>query len=291
MAGKPRLGLEYYRVSSNRINEAKMQVLINRQGCEGYVAYDVLLQLIFINGPFYKFSNRKEIEEYIEIKTKCSTEQSIKILTTLLDLNLFDSVCFSRGYLTNKDIQSHYYFATKKRKTRYLEECDLLTQVDKDFIDSGSDYNDILVNSNGISVDLNDILDSSNEHSNSKRKRNKKIKKDKSMINHDIFESIDSSTLPFKAHYYLKVLIDNEVIKGTEEFIEHLNDLLYKLSQEYEKDEVRDAVYYTIKMINSHGFIGENGIEIFDHYLYLEKALMNNCSRAKRNKEPFEWPL
>lgn len=291
MAGKPRLGLEYYRVSSNRINEAKMQVLINRQGCEGYVAYDVLLQLIFINGPFYKFSNRKEIEEYIEIKTKCSSDKSINILSTLLDLQLFDSICFSRGYLTNKDIQSHYYFATKKRKTRFLEECDLLSQVDKDFIDSGSDYNDILVNLNGISVDSNDILDIANKHSNNKRKRNKKTKKDKAMINKDIFESVDSSTLPFKAHYYLKVLIDNDVVKGTEEYIELLNDLLYKLSQEYEKDEVRDAVYYTIKMIKSHGFIDENGIEIFDRYSYLEKALMNNCDRVKRNKEPFEWPL
>ena len=291
MAGKPRLGLEYYRVSSNRINEAKMQVLINRAGCEGYVAYDILLQLIFINGPFYKFSNRKEIEEYIEIKTKCTSDKAINILSTLLDLQLFDSICFSRGYLTNKDIQSHYYFATKKRKTRFLDECDLLSQVDKDFIDSGSDYNDILVNSKIISVDSNDILDISNEHSNSKRKSNKKIKKDKTMINKDIFESIDSSTLPFKAHYYLKVLIDNGVVKGTEEYIEHLNDLFYKLSQEYEKDEVRDAVYYTIKMIKSHGFIDEKGIEIFDQYSYLEKSLTNNCNRSKRNKEPFEWPL
>jgi hypothetical protein len=53
---------------------------------------------------------------------------------------------------------------------------------------------------------------------------------------------IDSKSI-FSINYYLKELIDHNVVKDTEEWIALPNEFLYVMMKEHDKDCVRKAIY------------------------------------------------
>jgi hypothetical protein len=283
MAGKPKLGLEFFSVDVDMTRNMKVRRLMREYGTEGYTILMFLLSWIYEKGQFWRYDNLEDVLFGLSEATNIDEERIKKIINFLLELRLFDKHSFKQGYLTSHEIQRRYYYATKRRKVRILEECCLLSKEDMNLIDSKVDYNDsIIADKDGIHVYKDEM--SADKHKQSNSNSNSKRKKDKGMINNDI-GSVDPATIPFKLNYYLLVLIQNHIVKGTEEWITVLNDFLYTVTKRNNKDDVRKAIYYTIKRINHNQWKDEHGYEITNKEPYLEVTINNNIDYNESEPE------
>lgn len=281
MAGKPKLGLEFFSVDVDMTRNMKVRRLMREYGTEGYAILMFLLSWVYEKGQFWRYDNLEDVLFGLSEATNIDEERIKKIINFLLELRLFDKHSFKQGYLTSHEIQRRYYYATKRRKVRILEECCLLSQEDMNLIDSKVDYNDsIHADKDGIHVYKDEMSADKHKQSNSNSKR----KKDKGMINNDM-GSVDPATIPFKLNYYLLVLIQNHIVKGTEEWITVLNDFLYTVTRRNNKDDVRKAIYYTIKRIKHNQWIDEHGYEITNREPYLETTINNNIDYNESEPE------
>jgi hypothetical protein len=284
MAGKPKLGLEFFSVDVDMNRNMKVRRLMREYGTEGYTILMFLLSWVYEKGQFWRYDNIEDVIFGLSESTNVSEERIEQIIDFLVEVGLFDKVSFKLGYFTSHEIQRRYYYATKRRKVRILKECCLLSQEDMNLIDSKSEFNDsILVNIDTIHVNKDDMVVNKHRQSNSNSKR----KKDKGMINHDI-GSVDPATIPFKLNYYLLILIKNNVVTGTEEWITVLNDYLYTVTSKRNKDDVRKAIYYTIKRINHNQWKDENGYEIVNREPYLESAINSNIEYNESSLDRLE---
>lgn len=281
MAGKPKLGLEFFSVDVDMNRNMKVRRLMREYGTEGYTILMFLLSWVYEKGQFWRYDNIEDVIFGLSESTIVSEERIKQIIDFLVEVGLFDKASFDQGYFTSHEIQRRYYYATKRRKVRILEECCLLSQEDMNLIDSKSEYNDsILVNKDTIHVNKDDMDVNKHRQSNSNSKR----KKDKGMINHDI-GSVDPATIPFKLNYYLLILIKNNIVTGTEEWITVLNDYLYTVTSKRNKDDVRKAIYYTIKRISHNQWKDEHGFEIVNREPYLEATINNNIDYNESEPE------
>lgn len=272
MAGKPKYGLEYFSLDVDIINNTKIKRLKRKHGNAGFAAYIQLLTIIYSKSYFWKYDQIENVQFEIAEFTSISDEEALAIINYMVKINLFDKTQFDKGYLTSKDIQTRYYQATKRRKVRMPEGCCILSEEEKAYLDKKSVYNNsISVNNDGKDVNNDTIHVSENKQSKSKRKS----KRDKIMINNDI-AVIDSKTIPFQMNYYLKVLIDNNIVQGTEDWTLLLNDFLYVMIKEHEKEAVSKAIYYTIKRINKNNWKDELGFDIVNKEEYLEETINAN---------------
>lgn len=284
MAGKPKLGLEFFSVDVDMLRNMKVRRLMREYGTEGYTILMFLLSWVYEKGQFWRYDNIEDVVFGLSESTNVSEERIKQIIDFLVEVSFFDKTSFKRGYFTSHEIQRRYYYATKRRKVRILEECCLLSQEDMNLIDSKSEYNDsILVNIDTIHVNKDDMDVNKLRQSNSNSKR----KKDKGMINHDI-GSVDPATIPFKLNYYLLILIKNNIVAGTEEWITVLNDYLYTVTSKRNKDDVRKAIYYTIKRINHNQWKDEHGYEIVNREPYLESAINSNIEYNESSLDRLE---
>lgn len=284
MAGKPKLGLEFFSVDVDMNRNMKVRRLMREYGTEGYTILMFLLSWIYEKGQFWRYDNIEDVIFGLSESTIVSEERIKQIIDFLVEVGLFDKASFDQGYFTSHEIQRRYYYATKRRKVRILKECCLLSQEDMNLIDSKSEYNDsILVGKDTIHVNKDDMDVNKHRQSNSNSKR----KKDKGMINHDI-GSVDPATIPFKLNYYLLILIKNNVVTGTEEWITVLNDYLYTVTNKRNKDDVRKAIYYTIKRINHKQWKDEHGYEITNREPYLESAINSNIEYNESSLDRLE---
>ncbi len=284
MAGKPKLGLEFFSVDVDMNRNMKVRRLMREYGTEGYTILMFLLSWVYEKGQFWRYDNIEDVIFGLSESTIVSEERIKQIIDFLVEVGLFDKASFDQGYFTSHEIQRRYYYATKRRKVRILKECCLLSQEDMNLIDSKSEYNDsILVGKDTIHVNKDDMDVNKHRQSNSNSKR----KKDKGMINHDI-GSVDPATIPFKLNYYLLILIKNNVVTGTEEWITVLNDYLYTVTNKRNKDDVRKAIYYTIKRINHKQWKDEHGYEITNREPYLESAINSNIEYNESSLDRLE---
>ena len=284
MAGKPKLGLEFFSVDVDMLRNMKVRRLMREYGTVGYTILMFLLSWVYEKGQFWRYDNIEDVIFGLSESTNVNEERIKQIIDFLVEVGLFDKVSFDQGYFTSHEIQRRYYYATKRRKVRILEECCLLSQEDMNLIDSKSEYNDsILVDIDTIHVNKDDMDVNKHRQSNSNSKR----KKDKGMINHDI-GSVDPTTIPFKLNYYLLILIKNNVVTGTEEWITILNDYLYTVTSKRNKDDVRKAIYYTIKRINHNQWKDEHGYEIVNREPYLESAINSNIEYNESSLDRLE---
>jgi hypothetical protein len=272
MAGKPKLGLEFFSIDVDMTRNMKVRRLMREYGTKGYTILMFLLSWVYEKGQFWRYDNIEDVLFGLSEATNIDEEQIKNIIDFLLELRLFDKQSFKQGYLTSHEIQRRYYYATKRRKVRILEECCLLSQEDMNLIDSKVDYNDsIIADKDSIHVYKDEMTADKHKQSNSNSKR----KKDKGMINNDM-GSVDPATIPFKLNYYLLVLIKNQIVTGTEEWITILNDYLYTVTKKKNKDDIRKAIYYTIKRIKHNRWKDEHGYEITNREPYLETTIDNN---------------
>ena len=274
MAGKPKLGLEFFSVDVDMTRNMKIKRLMREFGSEGYASFMYLLSWVYEKGQFWRYDNLEDVLFGLSEAINIDEEKALRIIHYLLAVGLFDRKSFDNGYLTSKAIQERYYYATKRRKVRILEECCLLSEEEMKLIDSKTDYqNTIYVDKDDIHVSKDVISVYKDRQSNSNNKSNSK--KDKGMINHDI-GSVDPNTIPFQINYYLQVLINNEIITGTEDWITVLNDFLYMITKKHNKDDVRKAIFYSIKRIRLNQWKDEYGYEIANREPYLEETISNN---------------
>jgi hypothetical protein len=284
MAGKPKLGLDYFSVDVGMIRNMKVRRLIREYKTEGYAAFMFLLSWVYEKGQFWRYDNLGDLTFGLSEAINIDEDKASKIIDFILDLGLFDKESFHKGYLTSKEIQRRYYHATKRRKVRMLDECCLLTKEEMAFIDSKNDYNDtILVNKDAMYVDQDEISVNKDRQSNS----NSNSKKDKKMINNDI-GSVDPNSIPFQINYYLQVLINNGIVLGTEDWITVINDFLYMITKTHNKDDVRKAIFYTIKRIRYNNWMDASGYEITNKEQYLEEAIARNIEYNESALERIE---
>jgi len=274
MAGKPKLGLEFFSVDVDMTRNMKIKRLIKEFKAEGYAAFMFLISWTYEKGQFWRYDNLDDVLFGLSEAIYIDEDKALSIINYLLDVGLFDRKSFDNGYLTSREIQTRYYYATKRRKVRILEECCLISEEEMKLIDSKVDYqNSISVYKDDIHVSKDVISVYKDRQSNSNNKSNSK--KDKGMINHDI-GSVDPNTIPFKINYYLQVLINNEIVTGTEDWVIVLNDFLYMITKKHNKDDVRKAIYYTIKRIRYNNWMDASGYEITNKEHYLEEAINRN---------------
>ena len=281
MAGKPKLGLEFFSIDVDMTRNMKVRRLMREYGTEGYTILMFLLSWVYEKGQFWRYDNIEDVLFGLSEATNIDEVRIKSIIDFLLELRLFDKQSFKQGYLTSHEIQRRYYYATKRRKVRILVECCLLSQEDMNLIDSKVDYNDsIYADKDDIHVYKDEMTADKHKQSN----RNSKRKKDKGMINNDI-GSVDPATIPFKLNYYLLVLIQNQIVNGTEDWITVLNDYLYTVTKKKNKDDIRKAIYYTIKRIKHNRWKDEHGYEITNKEPYLETTIGNNIEYNESEPE------
>lgn len=271
MAGKPKHGLDFYYQDVDELSDVKIRRLLKKYQSEGYSIYQILKTLIFKEAHYLEFSDISDVTFLIHELLDINEDKISLIILYLVEIDIFDESSFKKGFITSLDIQKHYYFATKRRKIRIIDKCILLSEEDKSLIDKRDiDVNNDSINASKDTVDVNKDKQS-NSNSNSNRKRI-----DKKMINNDL-GAVDPHHYPFKLNYYLKVLIDHKIVLGTEKWIEEFNDDLYQILKEYNKDNLKPAIYYTIKRIEDKGWIDTNGFEIVNKREYLETTIRNNA--------------
>jgi hypothetical protein len=276
MAGKPKLGLEFFSVDVDMTRNMKIKRLMREFGTEGYAAFMFLVSWIYEKGQFWRYDNLDDVLFGLSEAIRVEEDKALSIINYLLDVGLLDRKSFDYGYLTSKAIQERYYYATKRRKVRILEECCLLSEEEMKHIDSKTDYqNNIAVNKDVIHASKDEVSLYKDRQSNSNNKSNSK--KDKKMIKHDI-GFVDPNSIPFKINYYLQVLINNEIVSGTEDWITVLNDFLYVITKKHNKDDVRKAIFYSIKRIKFNQWKDEHGYAIANKEPYLEETISNNIA-------------
>ena len=224
MAGKPKYGLDFYYKPTNEFDDLKIRRITKQYKFLGYAIYNALLTLIYQNGQYYHFNNLDDLVFIVSENIYSNEEETKEIIKYMIHIDLFDKELFNKGYLTNLDIQEHYFHATKRRKIKLLHDGLLLN----------SDYleNLILVNIDGIFVyidekDVNNdtvIVDKDKQSHSNSQSQSKNL--DKVMIKDT---RLDEASVPFQINYYLKILLDSQVISITDKFVEELNDFLIVL--------------------------------------------------------------
>ncbi len=284
MAGKPKFGLEYFSFDVEMVRDMKIKRLKRKHNTKGFAAFVFLLSVIYESGQYLKFNNIEDVLFSLSEFIESSEKEAREILDAIIELGLLHKDSFKKGYLTSESIQYRYYNATKRRKIRILDDCCLLSKEEMIYIDSKNVYKEsIPVYKDAIDVYKDVIPANKNKQSNSNT--NSKSNRDKRKINNDI-GSVDPNTIPFKTNYYLQVLINNKIVKGTEEFTEAFNDYLYMITKNHNKDDVRKAIYYTIKRIEYKKWKDAEGFEVYNKEAYLEEAISNNINR---NESTFEF--
>lgn len=289
MAGKSKSALDYFSVDVNMNQDIKMRRVLRGHGPTGLGVFITLLQWVYGEGQHLKFDNIDNLSFSLSDHLNMEEDNVLEIILFFIKLNLFDKECFDKGYLTSKSVQTRYYQATKRRTERFQDECWLLSQEEMDYLDSKQasknsnhvNNDDIYVNKDGIDVYKDGIdvyKDVIPANKNKQSKSNSKSKRDKRKINSDM-GSVDPITIPFKTNYYLQVLINNKIVKGTEDYTEVLNDYLYVVTKNHNKDDVRKAIYYTIKRIEYKNWKDAEGFEVYNKQAYLEEAISNNIKR------------
>lgn len=288
MARLPKRGLDYYVVSVNRPRQLKMGLLKKRLGNAGYVALDTLYASIYSNGYFIRFDSIEEITNEIEFSTGVEDAEALAIIKGLVSLGFFDEDSFENGYLTSKEIQNQYYFATKERKVRYMDECWLLSQAEMDSIDSGIKLKKIMPEDNSIIPGDNSVFPADNTQSKSKTKRKSNSEKNEKIEKWEIVNSID---FPFKPNYFFKSLIVESVISGFEIYAEALNLFIEALYESSDKDEFKHAFYVTVNELKRRRFKDANGDDIEDEFNYIKSSLESNIHKAAYDLGHKEiWP-
>ena len=273
-------GLDFYYKPTDEFDELKIRRLNGRYKYLGYAVYNALLTFIYQNGQFYKFENIDDLSFIISEQIGSDEEATIEVINYIIELGIFDQELFKQGYVTNLYIQENYLHATSRRIVRLLDEALLIPKENL--------KNLTLVNLNGISVYVNDtsvyakdLNVDAKQHSNSHSQSNSHID-DKSMIK-DF--SLDEASVPFKIHYYLKILLEHEIINVTDPIANELNDYFNDIDNIYHNDDLTKAVRYTASYIKKTGWIDSSKQPIVNKKDYLIRTIEANNIKNQRERD------
>ncbi len=273
-------GLDFYYKPTNEFDDIKIRRLNKRYKHLGYAVYNALLTLIYQNGQFYKFDSIEDLSFIISENIYSDERETTEVINFIIEIDLFDQELFKEGYITSLNIQENYLHATRRRIVRLLDEA-LLIPKDKLKNLKLVYLNGISVYVNATSVYANDENVDAKQHSNSHSQSNSN-KDDKLMI--EDF-SLDEASVPFKIHYYLKILLEHEIIDITNPIAKELNDYFNDIDNVYHNDDLTKAVRYTASYIKKTGWIDSNKHKIINKKDYLIKTIEVNTIKNQRNRD------
>jgi len=273
-------GLDFYYKPTDEFDDIKIRRLNKRYKHLGYAVYNALLTLIYQNGQFYKFKSIEDLSFIVSENIYSDEDEIAEVINFIIEIEIFDPMLFKEGYVTNLYIQENYLHATSRRIVRLLDEALLIPKENL--------KNLTLVNLNGVSVYVNDtsvyakdLNVDAKQHSNSHSQSNSHID-DKSMIK-DF--SLDEASVPFKIHYYLKILLEYEVINVTDPIANELNDYFNDIDNIYHNDDLTNAVRYTASYIKKTGWIDGNKIRIVNKKDYIMRTIEANTIRNQGERD------
>lgn len=296
MPGLPKRGLDYYVVSVRRCREVKTLSLITRYGCKGFVALDTLREAVFESGPYLEFDSINELIDLICAVVRIDQDEATKIIYGLIEMKYFDEESFYKGFLTSSDIQKRYYFATKERKDRDIDQCCLLTQEEMNAIDSGARLNRLISGEYRMFPGKDRIIPTKDDMFPGKdgpSKRKTKIERESKIEKIEKLEKrvIANEEFPFKPNYYFLSLITEGIITGYEVFAEVLNDAIAEAVSSSNKDEFKFAFRVLVNELKLRDFKDSEGRIVEDKLNYIKTALERNIYKAAYDLGHKEvWP-
>ncbi len=272
MSGLPKHGLDYYSLDVDFFNSIKVRKLLKTHGSTGVSIYIFILCELYSKGHYLEY-NKEDILFILHERLFVDSLKAEEVIVYLVEDGLFDKKMFELGYLTSKKIQEIYYLATKRRIVRITDTALLLSDENKQYLDS-------VLKGKKVSKDYNDsIVVNIDEQSKSNSKSKSESNRDKIMIN----DSFDVSTLPFNPHFNLTKFIESNVLEYSDDNIEKLNDYFYQVERVDYKVMLK-AVKYTINRIQNNKWKDDSNHSIVNKCDYIIGSLERNVNIIKSNK-------
>ncbi|WP_160680883.1 DUF4373 domain-containing protein [Clostridium sp. C8-1-8] len=116
---RPRIiGLEYFPHDTNAHMSEKIERLVSQYGNDGYAAYFILLERIYMCEGYELDVSSDDKIKYLAGKTNLSVKKFEKIVATAIELNCFSKDDFyERKVLTSNGIKKRTTFIDSKRET------------------------------------------------------------------------------------------------------------------------------------------------------------------------------
>ncbi len=125
-----KIGLEYFRLDTNRYQDIRIKRLKKEHGCEGLAVYDYILTEIYrVKGCYLEWSDDVwfDVADYLGLEELRVSE----IANTCSEIGLFDLNLFRKGLVTSPAIQRRYLEmcnAAKRKDVKIPEEIEIIPE-------------------------------------------------------------------------------------------------------------------------------------------------------------------
>jgi hypothetical protein len=188
MARPEKQGLDYFSHDINSNSDPKIEYIETVYGLTGYAIYFKLLEKIYSNGYWLKWTDRDEIFMVKRYQMDLSVFKSL--MTDFFNEGLFDRQLYEKyQILTSQSIQNRYFSAIERRKKVYINKIYLLSEPEIPnkvvivYINGLNDnINNLNGDINGKNVELNGINADIGTQSKVKESKVKESKERKTFI-------------------------------------------------------------------------------------------------------------
>lgn len=274
MARPIKKGLSYFPLDVGVFKDKRITKIERKFGVYGSSIFLRILTMVYEHGYYLEMTEEDLITELIyQIGVgKISYQRVRNVILMCCELGILDEPLFRQGVITSDGIQKQFIRVAKRRKevdiSKYwlldsatMEEIGVLLSMEK------NEEKGVNVNNNLVNVDIK-------TQSKSKRKRDKKIKEDKSIYGFP------------KMHFLTKLLIQRKYIEEIDANIMKYNGLFETAIDEYSYENVLSGVNYIIS------YARNPNPPIDDKFNFMKVSLITNLDRFRslenRRGETFE---
>lgn len=263
MARPIKKGLSYFPLDVGVFKDKRITKIERKFGVYGSSIFLRILTMVYEHGYYLEMTEEDLITELIyQIGVgKISYQRVRNVILMCCELGILDEPLFRQGVITSDGIQKQFIRVAKRRKevdiSKYwlldsatMEELGVLLSMEK------NEEKGVNVNNNEVFVDIN-------TQSKSKRKRDKKIKEDKSIYGFP------------KMHFLTKLLIQRKYIEEIDADIMKYNDLFESAIDEYSYENVLSGVNYIIS------YARNPNPPIDDKFNFMKVSLITNLDRFR----------
>lgn len=301
MARKPKIGLDYFPLEVDFLDDTKIAQLLVSHGHIGILVYIRFLCRVYKEGYFIE-ATIEELSEAISLELHISNkklkETIYKVLISMKEMNLIDSLTYEfYKVITSKSIQKQFLASTIRRKKQeeypyWLLSADEVDNITRYFRAKANESN------NEINVDRNQneeklmspktpLLQTetqlmspetpflSTEVHKVKVKEKVKKKEDKE-------DKFDKRNCPFHLDYFTSCLINDHLIDVYDINIARFVDLFTTLLEENDFSLVERCFRYT------RDYVRKNKDTIYDLYSFFSAALKENVRKMDGYEERME---
>jgi len=114
-----RKGLSYYPRDIDHLENDRIFMLIDRYGPLGYMAYDVILSVVYRDGYYIEIDRERLANRIIRAvgnRWIRNRRQILELIEYISEIGLIDAELMERGVVTSADIQQCYAEVTSRRK-------------------------------------------------------------------------------------------------------------------------------------------------------------------------------